>query len=145
MRYLTVFSLVFLLLSTAGGASAQIPTPATGICVDWNVRSGCGANDQFVEFYYTGSLSGWSLSVGGCSYTFAEDNLSGPFKVIFADLMTACDFGFPAYGTVLLYDPSNRVADYRNYMTSTTGHSWQAATSTNPAGSWTSGLPNPGR
>jgi hypothetical protein len=63
-------------------------------CVDWNLRGKCGANDDFFEVSVGDpavvtpfSVSGWTVEVGQCLYTFGAENLTGPVKVIFADDM----------------------------------------------------------
>lgn len=63
-------------------------------CIDWNLRGGCGANDDFFEVSVGDpavvtpfSISGWTVEVGQCLYTFDAENMTGPVKVIFADDM----------------------------------------------------------
>jgi hypothetical protein len=143
--------------STPTSAPTNTPLPdrtptAGAICGDWNLRGGCGPDDHFVELYVPAerSLTGWSISIGTCRYTFRADNWSSPFKVIFADEMvepdgvTPCG-GFPQSGFATLTDQTGAVRDVRSYTLSINGWSWQAVDATNPGGPWRHAPPNPGR
>jgi len=119
--------------------------------VDWNRRGGVGADDHFIEVYFPAltSLAGWRIEIGECRYTFKSDNLTSPIKVIFADEMLLSDGsicpGFPASGTAYLFNAAGANVDARAFGTTVAGWSWQAPAYNEPAGTWLSGPPAPGR
>lgn len=119
--------------------------------VDWNQRGGVGNDDQFVEVYFPDltSLAGWRIEIGDCYYVFADDNLTSPIKVVFADEMDEADepacTGFPASGTAYLFNASGVLIDARDYTTTVAGWSWQAPAWNQPGGTWSSGFPAPGK
>jgi hypothetical protein len=71
--------------------------PQGTTCGDWNLRGGCGNNDQFIEVgvpeemsladYRLDVLNGASEVV--CTYTIASDNLTEPLKAFWQDMMGA--------------------------------------------------------
>jgi hypothetical protein len=68
--------------------------PQGATCGDWNLRGGCGNNDQFVEMGVPSamSLAGYRLDVldGAevvCTYTIADDNYTEPLKAFWQDMM----------------------------------------------------------
>jgi hypothetical protein len=125
-------------------------------CVDWNLRRGCGANDEYVEVgaHPAQSLAGYELGVHDasnalvCSYDIATDNLTGPVKTYWADMMTAAAggicAGLPVTGTAVLTDSLGVQLDSRLFW-SQSGNSWVAHSYNYPGGSWTTATPSPGR
>jgi hypothetical protein len=125
-------------------------------CVDWNLRRGCGVNDEYVEVgaHPAQSLAGYELGVHDatnalvCSYDIASDNLTGPVKTYWADMMTAAAggicAGLPVTGTAVLTDSLGVQLDSRLFW-SQSGNSWVAHSYNYPGGSWTTATPSPGR
>jgi hypothetical protein len=125
-------------------------------CVDWNLRRGCGVNDEYVEVgaHPAQSLAGYELGVHDesaalvCSYDIASDNLTGPVKTYWADMMTAAAggicAGLPITGTAILTDSLGVQLDSRLFWSSG-GQSWAAHSYNYPGGSWTTATPSPGR
>ena len=69
--------------------------PEGATCGDWNLRGGCGDNDQFVEVGVPSvmSLADYRIAIETtdgqevCSYTVADDNLTEPLKAFWQDFM----------------------------------------------------------
>lgn len=82
--------------------------------MDYNQRSGIGANDAFVEIGLCNqrSLAGYQIEVHNaaatpvCRHVYEEDNWTGPLKVIWGDEMTDGNgegwCTMPSSGTVYL-------------------------------------------
>jgi len=135
------------------------PIPTGTPCVDWNLRSGCGVDDSFVEIGLpqAAALPDWSLAVHDgddaltCSYTYRSDNYSWPMKVVWLDQPFVrtdqdkiCE-SFPITGTVYLYDDSDELMDTRVYTGTTHGSSWCAVDWEDPDGTWAVCTPSPGK
>ena len=88
------------------------------------------------------------MELGGCTYTFATDNYSGPIKVIWADEFrdgaNVCP-GFDHPGMAILRNQNGIIQDIRLYWTYGDGNSWQALYWTDPGGAWIPGTPSPGK
>ena len=133
------------------------PIPTGTPCTDWNLRSGCGVDDSFVEVGVVAprSLAFWSVDIkdpGGssiCIYDFKWDNYTSSLKVTWQDIMEdgldgACS-SYPITGTVYLYDSDGVLRDTRAYTTvMANGNSWAALDWSNPSGSWAESTPSPG-
>jgi hypothetical protein len=116
-------------------------------CMDYNLRSGCGVDDEFVELYASGwvRVPGWAVDVGACTHMFFADSYADGFKVVFEDEFTNCPAGFPISGTVTLRNAFATPIATRTYETPITGRSWAAEAYTFPAGLWNDKDPSPGK
>lgn len=140
------------------GQPVPTGTATAAPCMDWNLRSGCGYNDSFIELavHAAMSLAGWTLDVLNpaatviCSYTYRSDNYSWPLKTVWMDMgflepdeETLCPL-WPITGTVKLYDAGGSLMDTRPYTNTSVTNSWCAVDWTNPAGAWAVCTPSPG-
>ena len=123
------------------------PTPYT----DWNLRKGVGTDDEFVEVMCPTerSIAKFTMDNGVCFYVFADDNLTGPLKVIWSDQMlesdgSACP-GIDAGDTWTLNNAQSTPISTREVPTmAAPGNAWAAEAWRTPAGAWTEGTPSPG-
>lgn len=135
------------------------PVPTGTPCTDWNLRSGCGADDSFVEIGVPSAvaLPDWWLAVHDgdddltCKYTYRSDNYNWPLKTVWLDQPFVqsnedkiCE-AFPITGTVYLYNESDEVMDTRAYTGTTYGSSWCALDWEDPTGTWAVCTPSPGK
>lgn len=147
-------------LSMAPSRAGPTPTPAAGCaitevytrygtaCRDYNLRGGCGTDDEYIEIECTPaqSLAGWQLAASDVlTYTLKADNMTGPLKVFWLDQWPTWTVTrtLPLTGTATLINAAGTTVDTRTWQT-IPGYSWGAVNWTNPAGPWWYFAPSPG-
>jgi hypothetical protein len=126
------------------------PAQAAGAgCRDFNLRSGCGANDTYIEIRTSGlmSLAGYRIVAGACSYTFPADTVNNGYLLVFADEMSQTGgrcAALPASGTLYLYTAGNALAANQAYSQPTAGSSWADSDPAEAGGTWAEATPSPG-
>lgn len=119
---------------------------------NYNLRSGAGDDDRYVEIYTTGelSLAGYELQhSNGCNYKYPVESVSLGYKLAWADefyttagLPCAATF---VTGTVTLLNSNGLVIDALTYGGVTAGASYALTTPSNYYSGWAEATPSPGR
>jgi len=127
-------------------------------CRDWNLRSGCGVNDLWINVsqIVTNTIAGYTLQVVNasatpvCEHTYAADNYVEGVKTTFLDEMTDVTLGsacatWPTIGSAKLYDASDVLTDTLAFnLTGKCGQDYSAVDWTYPDGPWAYGNGSPG-
>jgi hypothetical protein len=126
-------------------------------CRDWNLRSGCGTNDLWINVsqIVTNTIAGYTLEVVNasatpvCEHVYAADNYVAGVKTTFLDEMLAASgadcASWPSSGSAKLYDPTDVLTDTLAFdLTGRCGQDYSAVDWTNPDGSWAYGNGAPG-
>ena len=113
---------------------------------DWNLRSGGGANDDFVEVACNPaqSIAGWQVCADADCYTVKTDNWTGPLKTFWRDEWPVWSGDFPITGTLTLKNAVGTTVDSLTYSDPGDGNCWAASAWTNPTGVWWSYPCSPG-
>jgi hypothetical protein len=128
-----------------------MPLPGAGAaCENWNLRSGCGADDTFIELRTSAamSLAGYRMVAGACSHTFPADSVNSGYVVVFADDMRLssglrCPI-LPPSGTLTLYTSGGAVVAEQAYSQPAAGYSWADPDPETAGGTWAQATPSPG-